>query len=100
MWSFGCIVGELSCGIPLFPGESEKEQMSLLMEVIGVPDMIVQQMSPGAFKFFDNKGWPFIMDNIKGEWKVPNSKPLDYLLESDDEHFIDFVWKCLCWNPH
>jgi len=30
--------------------------MSLLMEVIGVPDMIVQQMSPGAFKFFDNKG--------------------------------------------
>ena len=25
MWSFGCIVGELSCGIPLFPGESEKE---------------------------------------------------------------------------
>lgn len=61
------------------------------MEVIGVPDMIVQQMSPGAFKFFDNKGKPFIMDNIKGERKIPNSKPLDYLLESDDEHFIDFV---------
>lgn len=39
MWSFGCIVGELSCGIPLFPGESEKEQMALLMEVLGAPPL-------------------------------------------------------------
>lgn len=25
MWSFGCIIGELFTGIPMFPGESEAE---------------------------------------------------------------------------
>ena len=37
MWSFGCILIELYTGIPIFPGESEQEQISLLMEVIGCP---------------------------------------------------------------
>jgi len=84
MWSFGCIVGELSCGIPLFPGESEKEQMAFLMEVLGAPDLRVQEMSPGSYKFFDNQGYPFILDNIKGEWKYLNSKPLEMILETED----------------
>ena len=37
MWSFGCILMELYTGYPIFPGESEKEQLSLIMEVIGLP---------------------------------------------------------------
>lgn len=37
MWSFGCILTELFTGVPLFPGESEQEQLSLIMEVIGLP---------------------------------------------------------------
>jgi len=37
MWSLGCIVAELYSGFPIFPGESEAEQMDLIMEVIGVP---------------------------------------------------------------
>lgn len=28
MWSVGCILGELSDGQPLFPGESEIDQVS------------------------------------------------------------------------
>jgi len=31
MWSFGCILTELCTGIPIFPGESEHEQLSLIM---------------------------------------------------------------------
>jgi len=38
MWSFGCILTELYTGMPLFPGESEQEQLSLIMEVLGLPD--------------------------------------------------------------
>lgn len=38
MWSFGCILTELFTGVPLFPGEFEQEQLSLIMEVIGLPD--------------------------------------------------------------
>jgi dual specificity tyrosine-phosphorylation-regulated kinase 2/3/4 len=37
MWSFGCILTELFTGMPLFPGESEQEQLSLIMEVCGLP---------------------------------------------------------------
>ena len=39
MWSFGCILIELYTGIPIFPGESEKEQLSLIMQVFGKPPL-------------------------------------------------------------
>lgn len=45
MWSLGCILIELYTGIPIFPGESESEQLSLLMEVIGLPDMELLEVS-------------------------------------------------------
>jgi dual specificity tyrosine-phosphorylation-regulated kinase 2/3/4 len=45
MWSFGCILIELYIGIPIFPGESESEQLALLMEVIGLPDMHLLEVS-------------------------------------------------------
>jgi dual specificity tyrosine-phosphorylation-regulated kinase 2/3/4 len=37
MWSFGCILLELMTGYPIFPGESEAEQFSLIMQYRGMP---------------------------------------------------------------
>ena len=37
MWSLGCILAELYMGYPLFPGESENEQLCYIMEVKGTP---------------------------------------------------------------
>ena len=37
MWSFGCILIELFTGFPIFPGENEMEQLSMIMEVRGIP---------------------------------------------------------------
>lgn len=37
IWSLGCVLAELFTGFPIFPGESEPEQMALIMEVIGLP---------------------------------------------------------------
>jgi len=37
MWSFGCIMAEFCIGYPLFPGEDEMEQFSMIMEFVGVP---------------------------------------------------------------
>jgi dual specificity tyrosine-phosphorylation-regulated kinase 2/3/4 len=38
MWSFGCIIFELYTGFPCYPGESEKDQLQRIMEVLGKPD--------------------------------------------------------------
>ena len=37
MFSLGCIMAELYTGYPLFPGESEKEQLACIMEILGLP---------------------------------------------------------------
>jgi dual specificity tyrosine-phosphorylation-regulated kinase 2/3/4 len=38
MWSLGCILAELKTGFPIFPGENEQEQLSCIMEVLGLPE--------------------------------------------------------------
>jgi len=41
MWSLGCMMIELFTGFPLFPGTNEKEQLSLIIDVIGMPSSSV-----------------------------------------------------------
>lgn len=45
MWSFGCIMIELFTGFPLFPGTNEREQMQLIIDVIGMPNVSVLSRS-------------------------------------------------------
>ena len=45
MWSFGCIMAELYIGYPIFPGESENDQMSRIIEMIGIPSRDVYEIS-------------------------------------------------------
>jgi len=35
IWAIGCIMGELSDGQPLFPGESEIDQLYTIQKVLG-----------------------------------------------------------------
>ena len=35
IWSIGCILGELSDGQPLFPGESEIDQLYTIQKIMG-----------------------------------------------------------------
>lgn len=37
MWSLGCIAAELFLGIPIFPGNSEYDQLSKIFEILGYP---------------------------------------------------------------
>ena len=39
MWSFGCIMMELYTGTPLLPSENEKEHMSMILEILGMPPL-------------------------------------------------------------
>ena len=60
MWSLGCILAELYTGFPIFPGENEQEQLSCIMEVLGVPDKEFINRSPRRKLFF---GQSFLTTN-------------------------------------
>lgn len=99
MWSLGCIMAELYTGFPIFPGENEQEQLSCIMEVLGVPDKDFVNRSSRKRLFFDTTGAPRPVVNSKGKRRRPGSKSLAQVLRCDDELFIDFISKCLVWDP-
>ncbi len=58
MWSLGCILSELLTGMPLFPGEDEADQLSCIIEIIGMPSQKVLDASKRARNFISSKGHP------------------------------------------
>uniref|UniRef100_A0A8D3AJL3 dual-specificity kinase n=1 Tax=Scophthalmus maximus TaxID=52904 RepID=A0A8D3AJL3_SCOMX len=99
MWSLGCILAELYTGYPLFPGESEVEQIACIMEVLGMPPNDFVQSASRRRLFFDSKGNPRNITNSKGKKRRPNSKELPAALKSNDALFLDFIKGCLTWDP-
>ncbi|KAH8983603.1 hypothetical protein EDB86DRAFT_242643 [Lactarius hatsudake] len=99
MWSLGCILAELKTGFPIFPGENEQEQLSCIMEVLGLPDKDFVNRSSRKRLFFDSTGAPRPVVNSKGRRRRPGTKTLAQVLRCEDELFIDFVSKCLMWDP-
>ena len=62
VWSIGCIIGELSDGQPLFPGENEIDQLMVIQLVLGPlpPDQMKKfRLNPG-----NNPGKPKINFNF------------------------------------
>ncbi|KAF9452805.1 hypothetical protein P691DRAFT_659930 [Macrolepiota fuliginosa MF-IS2] len=99
MWSLGCILAELYTGYPIFPGENEQEQLSCIMEVLGVPDKDFVNRSSRKKLFFDTSGTPRPVVNSKGRRRRPGSRTLAQALKCNDEEFVDFIAKCLVWDP-
>lgn len=99
MWSLGCILAELYTGCPLFPGENEVEQLACLMEVLGAPSEKLLRLAKRRGLFFDSKGNPRCITNSKGRKRIPGSKTLTMVLRCNDPLFIDFISRCLEWNP-
>lgn len=99
MWSLGCILAELYTGYPLFPGESEVEQIACIMEVLGMPPNDFVQSASRKRLFFDSKGNPRNITNSKGKKRRPNSKELSAVLKTTDALFLDFIKRCLTWDP-
>lgn len=116
MWSFGCILAELLTGYPLFPGEDEGDQLACMMEVLGMPNNKLVETSKRARTFFSSKGHPrycSISTNPDGTASYgggrsrrgkfrgpPSSKDLSKALKGcDDPLFLDFLQRCLEWDP-
>lgn len=99
MWSVGCILAELFTGYPIFPGENEQEQLACIMEVFGPPEKHLIEKSSRKKLFFDSMGKPRLTVSSKGRRRRPSSKDLRQVLKCDDEAFLDFIAKCLRWDP-
>ncbi|XP_037958073.1 dual specificity tyrosine-phosphorylation-regulated kinase 2 [Teleopsis dalmanni] len=99
MWSLGCILAELYTGFPLFPGEDEVEQLACIMEVLGLPPRDVVASATRRRLFFDSRGTPRCITNTKGRKRSPGTKTLSQILLCNDRFFINFLHRCLEWDP-
>ena len=98
MWSLGCILGEIHCGYPVFPGECEAEQLSCIMEVKGLPPNDILEISSRKKLFFDGSN-PKVYTNSRGKKRIMKTRNLAEKVKSSDEDFLDFLEKCFEWNP-
>lgn len=116
MWSFGSILAELLTGYPLFPGEDEGDQLACMMEVLGMPPSKMLDTSKRSRTFFNSKGHPRYCTvatnpdgstsykpgrSRRGKYRgAPGSKELSKALKvCDDPLFVDFLQRCLEWDP-
>jgi dual specificity tyrosine-phosphorylation-regulated kinase 2/3/4 len=85
--------------VPIFPGENEQEQLACIMEVFGPPEKHLIEKSTRKKLFFDSMGKPRLTVSSKGRRRRPSSKTLQQVLKCDDEPFLDFLSRCLRWDP-
>ncbi|WFD36521.1 dual-specificity kinase [Malassezia cuniculi] len=53
MWSLGCIAVELFLGLPIFPGTSEYNQLSRIVEMLGLPPQFMLDAGRQTGEFFN-----------------------------------------------
>ncbi|KAH3675869.1 hypothetical protein WICMUC_002439 [Wickerhamomyces mucosus] len=52
-WSLGCIIAELFLGLPLFPGNSEYDQLNKIIKIMGMPPNWMIEMGKSAKIFLE-----------------------------------------------
>ena len=98
MWSLGCILCELYCGIPIFPGENEYDILYYIMEYIGMPPKELIEKSRKKLEFFNEDGSPLEKKNSMGKIRRPNKKSIEAFLINADKDFIDLIQNILKWK--
>lgn len=116
MWSLGCILAELFTGFPLLPGEDEADQLACIIEMLGMPPQRLLQNSKRSRQFISSKGYPkyctatampdgttVLSGGLSRRGKLrgpPGSHNLERALKGcDDVLFLDFLRRCLVWEP-
>lgn len=92
MWSFGCIMAELTTGRPLFPALDENELLELFIMMIGLPPKNMIEKAKKKNKFYDRDGKVIRSKNSRVVNLQKKSYPLKQAIYCDgDPEFIDFV---------
>ena len=98
MWSLGCVLAELFTGNPLFPGESELDQLACMMEVLGAPPSQFATECSRRKTFFAESGAPRLVTTAKGVKRRPGSSDIMAALRCTDTGFVSFLEGCLRWD--
>src|ERR1700677_2430398 len=53
MWSLGCIAVELFLGLPIFPGASNYDQVSRIVETVGMPPFHMLEVGKDSNLYFE-----------------------------------------------
>lgn len=100
----------------MFPGEDEGDQLACMMELLGMPPQKLLEQSKRSKVFMTSGGQPRYCQvetgadgNVvlkggrskRGKLRgAPGSKSWQQTLKNcDDAHFLDFVQRCLRWQP-
>jgi len=86
IWSIGCIYAEMVTRCPLFPGDSEIDQLFRIFRCLGTPN---EEMWPGVSQFADYK-------TTFPQW---SPVPLKTAVEGLDELGLDLLSKMLTYEP-
>lgn len=104
VWSFTILAVELFLGLPLFPGESEAEVLSMMIALLGPPPKHLLIEGKRREEFFDDD-YNLRNDLIEKERK-PFSTDLKSMIkdknqgitDSELDLIIDFIQKCATWD--
>ncbi|XP_026674970.1 cyclin-dependent kinase 20-like [Ceratina calcarata] len=86
MWSIGCIIGELLNKSPLFPGETDIEQLAIVLRYLGTPT---------------SETWPdlsMLPDYNKITFPYHKGIPWENTFEDTEPEAIDLIGKILIYN--
>ncbi|KAF7357037.1 Protein kinase domain-containing protein [Mycena venus] len=87
MWSVGCIFAEMAMtGQPLFPGDSEIDQIFKIFRILGTPN---------------EESWPGVqgLSDYKTTFPQWSSQELARVVPTLDKHGIDLLQATLTYNP-
>ncbi|WKX88463.1 hypothetical protein Q1695_008253 [Nippostrongylus brasiliensis] len=85
MWAIGCIIAELLLRVPLFPGESDLDQLVKITHVLGSPCV---------------EDWP-AMKNLSDYIAVKEKVGIDlrHVFTAAGEDLIDLLLGCFAYDP-
>ena len=85
VWSIGCVIAEMFLGEPIFPGQSSKDQMIKIMDLLGTPTQNdITAMCKNA------------------RVRLPNIEPMNFkdkFRKNTNPDAIDLMKKVLTYNP-
>jgi serine/threonine protein kinase len=86
VWGVGCIIAEMCTGVPLFPGDSEVDQLMHIFRVLGTPNEL---------------SWPGFQSFPKFSSAFPTHHPqkLEKVLRSNDPLLVNLLSQLLELNP-